>query len=117
MWLVEDCLEHYLHAILKLLLEAFPTGTSSTITSCEIDPVKIDPVTTIKYFMFSPAISSVDKRLFHSLADSRFRKKQVNNYSHFLASLESLKGRLPGEIPVTSYMKMTPPLWQKVKKK
>ena len=27
-----------------------------------------------------------------------------------------LESRLPGEIAVTSYMKMTPPLWQKVKR-
>ena len=27
-----------------------------------------------------------------------------------------LESRLPGEISVTSYMKMTPPLWQKAKK-
>ena len=27
-----------------------------------------------------------------------------------------LESRLPGEIPVTSDMQMTPPLWQKVKK-
>ena len=26
-----------------------------------------------------------------------------------------LESKLPGEIPVTSYMQMTPPLWQKVK--
>ena len=26
-----------------------------------------------------------------------------------------LKSRLPGEIPITSDMKMTPPLWQKAK--
>ena len=28
-----------------------------------------------------------------------------------------LESRLPGEIPITSDMQMTPPLWQKVKKK
>ena len=28
-----------------------------------------------------------------------------------------LESRLPGEISLTSYMQMTPPLWQKVKKK
>ena len=28
-----------------------------------------------------------------------------------------LESRLPGEIPITSYMQMTPPLWQKVKRK
>ena len=28
-----------------------------------------------------------------------------------------LKSRLPGEISVTSYTQMTPPLWQKAKKK
>ena len=27
-----------------------------------------------------------------------------------------LESRLPGEISVSSYMQMTPPLWQKVKK-
>ena len=27
-----------------------------------------------------------------------------------------LKSRLPGEISITSYMQMTPPLWQKVKR-
>ena len=27
-----------------------------------------------------------------------------------------LESRLPGEIPITSDMQMTPPLWQKVKK-
>ena len=27
-----------------------------------------------------------------------------------------LESRLPGEISITSYMQMTPPLWQKVKK-
>ena len=27
-----------------------------------------------------------------------------------------LESRLPGEIPITSNMQMTPPLWQKVKK-
>ena len=27
-----------------------------------------------------------------------------------------LKSRLQGEIPITSYMQMTPPLWQKVKR-
>ena len=28
-----------------------------------------------------------------------------------------LESRLPGEISITSYMQMTPPLWQKGKKK
>ena len=28
---------------------------------------------------------------------------------------QKLKSRLPGEIPITSDMQMTPPLWQKVK--
>ena len=27
-----------------------------------------------------------------------------------------LESRLPGEIPITSDMQMTPPLWQKVKR-
>ena len=27
-----------------------------------------------------------------------------------------LESRLPGEISITSYMQMTPPLWQKMKK-
>ena len=28
-----------------------------------------------------------------------------------------LESRLPGEIAITSYMQMTPPLWQKIRKK
>ena len=33
-----------------------------------------------------------------------------------LESKHKLESRLPGEIPITSDMQMTPPLWQKVKK-
>ena len=29
---------------------------------------------------------------------------------------QKLESRWPGEIPITSYMQMIPPLWQKVKK-
>ena len=29
---------------------------------------------------------------------------------------QKLESRLPGEISITSYVQMTPPLWQKVKK-
>ena len=44
-----------------------------------------------------------------------------NFYAEYImrnAGLEKhkLESRLPGEIPVTSDMQMTPPLWQKAKK-
>ena len=43
-----------------------------------------------------------------------------NLYAEYImrnAGLEKqkLESRLPGEISITSYMQMTPPLWQKVK--
>ena len=54
--------------------------------------------------------------------------KAVNCHPAYLTYMQSiswetlgwnkhkLESRLPGEISITSYMQMTPPLWQKVKK-
>ena len=62
---------------------------------------------------------------------SKFGKeyiKAVNCHPAYLTYMQSiswetlgwnkhkLESRLPGEISITSYMQMTPPLWQKVKK-
>ena len=33
-----------------------------------------------------------------------------------IARRKKKKKRLPGELSITSYMQMTPPLWQKVKR-
>ena len=43
-----------------------------------------------------------------------------NFYTEYImrnAGLEEAQGGLPGEISITSAMQMTPPLWQKMKKK
>ena len=38
-----------------------------------------------------------------------------NLYAEYIMRNTGLESRLPGEISITSYMQMTPPLWQKVK--
>ena len=39
-----------------------------------------------------------------------------NFYAEYIMWNAGLESRLPGEIPITSDMHMTPPLWQKVKR-
>ena len=40
-----------------------------------------------------------------------------NLYAEYIMRNSELESRLPGEISITSDMQMTPPLWQKAKKK
>ena len=39
-----------------------------------------------------------------------------NSYAEYIMGNAGMESRLQGEIPITSEMQMTPPIWQKVKR-
>ena len=110
---------------LKLNIQNLKIMASGPITSWQMDGVKMEIVTDFIIIFFGSKISANGDCSHEIQRHMLLGRKAIINLDSVLKSrditlptkVHTVNARIfLGEISITSYMQMTPPLWQKVKR-